>query len=155
MQMRKALAEDLDSIVALTNAAYAPWTPLLGAPPVPVTEDYRPRIDRGEVWLLEEDAETTGLVVLERHPDHAMIFSVAVSPAFQRRGLALAMLKWSEEQARAWAVPEIHLFASSKMERNLAIYKTYGFHETGRGPHPYRAGWTIVNMAKLIGPMAA
>jgi ribosomal protein S18 acetylase RimI-like enzyme len=107
------------------------------------------------VWLLEEDAETAGLVVLERHADHAMIFSVAVSPAFQRRGLALAMLKWSEDQARAWPVAEIRLFASSKMERNLAIYTTYGFHETGRGPHPYRAGWTIVNMAKSIGPIAA
>lgn len=155
MQMRMARAEDLERVVALTDAAYAPWTPLLGAPPVPVTEDYAPRIERGEVWLLENDAEIAGLVVLERHPDHAMIFSVAVSPAFQRRGLALSMLKWSEEQARAWPVSEIRLFASSKMGRNLAIYQTYGFHETGRGPHPYRAGWTIVNMAKSIGPIAA
>ncbi|KQZ78163.1 acetyltransferase [Mesorhizobium sp. Root157] len=155
MKPRIARPDDLAAVVALTDAAYAPWTPLLGAPPVPVTEDYAPRIERGEVWLLEEGTETAGLIVLERHADHAMIFSVAVSPAFQRRGLALAMLKWSEEQARAWAVPEIRLFASSKMERNLAIYQTYGFHETGRGPHPYRQGWTIVNMAKSIGPIAA
>jgi ribosomal protein S18 acetylase RimI-like enzyme len=88
LKPRIAQPDDLAAVVALTGAAYAPWTPLLGAPPVPVTEDYAPRIERGEVWLLEEDDETAGLVVLERHADHAMIFSVAVSPTFQRRGLA-------------------------------------------------------------------
>jgi ribosomal protein S18 acetylase RimI-like enzyme len=79
-----------------------------------------------------------------------VIFSIVVNPAFQRRGLAVGMLRWSEEQARSWGLPEIRLFASSKMERNIAIYKTYGFHETNRGPHPYRPGWTIVNMAKPV-----
>jgi ribosomal protein S18 acetylase RimI-like enzyme len=148
--MKKAVAEDFEQVVALTNIAYAPWTPLLGAPPVPVTEDYVPRIERGEVWFAQEGTKTAGLVVLERHGDHAMIFSIVVSPEFQRKGFAVAMLKWSEDQARAWRIPEIRLFASSKMERNIAIYKTYGFHETDRGPHPYRQGWTIVNMAKPV-----
>lgn len=151
MGMRKAVAEDLEEVVALTNTAYAPWTPLLGAPPVPVTDDYAPRIERGEVWLRKEGATTTGLVVLEHHADHAMVYSIVVAPDFQRQGLAVAMLGWSEEQARAWDVPEIRLFASSKMERNLAIYTRYGFRETDRGPHPYREGWTIVNMAKPVG----
>ncbi|MGB3415899.1 MAG: GNAT family N-acetyltransferase [Mesorhizobium sp.] len=153
--MRKAVSDDLHAVVTLTDLAYAPWTPLLGAPPVPVTEDYAPRIERGEVWLREEGADTTGLVVLERHADHAMVFSLVVPPAFQRRGLAIALLRWSEEQARDWGVPETRLFASSKMERNLAIYARYGFHETGRGPHPYRQGWTIVNMAKPVDRSAA
>lgn len=100
MTVRQALAGDLDAVVSLTQTAYEHYTPLLGAPPLPVTEDYAPRIERGEVWLLESGAELAGLIVIERHPDHAMIFSVAVSPAFQGRKLGTALLDFAQEQAR-------------------------------------------------------
>ena len=56
MKIRQALAGDLQAVASLTAAAYAPYTALFGAPPIPVTEDYSPRIERGEIWLLEEDA---------------------------------------------------------------------------------------------------
>lgn len=45
-------------------------------------------------------------------------------------------------------LPEVRLYTNAKMERNIALYKAYGFHETGRRPNPYRPGWTIVDMAK-------
>jgi GNAT superfamily N-acetyltransferase len=101
--VRLARPDDLTAIVALTAEAYAPYTPIFGGPPVPVTEDYTPRIERGEVWLLEEDTKLAGLIVLERHSDHAMIFSVAVAPAFQGRKLGIKLLDFAEEQARSWA----------------------------------------------------
>lgn len=150
MTLRRALAGDLQAIVSLTEAAYAPYTPLFGAPPMPVTEDYEPRIERGEVWLLESGSELAGLIVIERHPDHAMIFSVAVSPAFQGRKLGIALLNFAEEQARLWGLPEVRLYTNSRMERNIALYTAYGFHETGRRSNPYRPGWTLVDMAKAL-----
>lgn len=148
--MRLARPEDLAAVVTLTTDAYAPYTALLGAPPIPVTEDYAPRIERGEVWLLESGSELAGLLVLERHPDHAMIFSVAVSPAFQGRKLGIALLDFAEEQARSWGLPEVRLYTNSKMERNIALYTAYGYRETGRRPNPYRPGWTVVDMARSI-----
>ncbi|WP_192355499.1 GNAT family N-acetyltransferase [Mesorhizobium mediterraneum] len=148
MKIRRALAEDLATIVRLTEAAYAPYTALLGAPPIPVTEDYAPRIGRGEVWLLESSGEPAGLIVLERHPDYTMIFSVAVGPAFQGKGFGIALLKWADEQTRLWHLPMVRLYTNARMERNIALYKAYGFHETGRRPNPYRPGWTVVDMAK-------
>ena len=150
MTLRRALAGDLQAIVSLTEAAYAPYTALFGAPPMPVTEDYAPRIERGEVWLLESGSELAGLIVIERHPDHAMIFSVAVSPAFQGRKLGIALLNFAEEQARLWGLPEVRLYTNSRMERNIALYTAYGFHETGRRSNPYRPGWTLVDMAKAL-----
>ena len=150
MTLRRALAGDLQAIVSLTEAAYAPYTALFGAPPMPVTEDYGPRIERGEVWLLESGSELAGLIVIERHPDHAMIFSVAVSPAFQGRKLGIALLNFAEEQARLWGLPEVRLYTNSRMERNIALYTAYGFHETGRRSNPYRPGWTLVDMAKAL-----
>ncbi|MER8655318.1 N-acetyltransferase [Mesorhizobium sp. M0847] len=154
MTVRQALAGDLDAVVSLTQTAYEHYTPLLGAPPLPVTEDYAPRIERGEVWLLASGAELAGLIVIERHPDHAMIFSVAVSPAFQGRKLGTALLDFAQEQARLWGVPEVRLYTNSRMERNIEIYTAYGFHETGRRANPHRPGWTVVDMIKPVGKIA-
>ena len=148
--MRIARPDDLATVVSLTEAAYAPYTALFGAPRIPVTEDYAPRIERGEVWLLEDGAEMAGLIVLEHHPDHAMIFSVAVSPAFQGRKFGIALLDFAHEQARLWGLPEVRLYTNARMERNIALYLAYGFHETGRRPNPYRPGWVLVDMAKPV-----
>ncbi|PZV36110.1 GNAT family N-acetyltransferase [Mesorhizobium kowhaii] len=150
MTIRRALADDLETIVSLTEAAYAPYIALFGAPPIPVTEDYAPRIARGEVWLLENGGEPAGLLTLERHPDHAMIFSVAVSPAFQGKGFGITLLKHADEQTRLWGLPEVRLYTNARMERNIALYLAYGFHETGRRPNPYRPGWVLVDMAKAV-----
>jgi ribosomal protein S18 acetylase RimI-like enzyme len=150
MTIRKALAGDLQTVVSLTTAAYSPYTALFGTPPIPVTEDYAPRIARGEVWLLESDGIVAGLLSLERHNDHAMIFSVAVTPDFQGKGLGIALLKHADEQTRLWALPEVRLYTNARMERNIALYLAYGFHETGRRPNPYRPGWVLVDMAKPV-----
>ncbi|WP_181166273.1 GNAT family N-acetyltransferase [Mesorhizobium sp. B2-4-18] len=148
--VRLAGPENLAAIIALTQAAYAPYNAILDAPPIPVTEDYAPRIAQGQVWLLESGDELAGVITLERHEDHAMIFSVAVSPAFQGKGFGIALLKHADEQARQWGLPEIRLYTNAKMERNIALYLAYGYRETGRRPNPYRPGWILVDMAKPV-----
>jgi ribosomal protein S18 acetylase RimI-like enzyme len=148
--MRLACSEDLAAIVSLTQAAYAPYKALLDAPPIPVTEDYAPRIARSEVWLLESGGELAGAITLERHEDHAMIFSVAVSPAFQGKGFGIKLLNHADQQTRLWGLPEIRLYTNAKMERNIALYLAYGYRETGRRPNPYRPGWVLVDMAKAM-----
>lgn len=150
MNTRLALADDLATVVWLTEAAYGHYIALLGGPPIPITEDYVPRIARGEVTLVEEDGLVAGLLVLERHPDHSLIFSVAVAPGFQGRGFGISLLKQADEQTRLWGLPEVRLYTNAKMERNIALYLAYGYRETDRGPNPYRAGWTLVHMAKPV-----
>lgn len=155
VKIREASPADLAKVVALTTAAYAAYTAVLGGPPIPVTEDYAPRIARGEVWLLESSGELAGLMVYERHADHVMIFSIAVSPAFQGKGFGIALLRWLETRTHALGLPEIRLYTKARMERNIALYLGYGFHETGRRPNPYRPGWTVVDMAKQVNAAAA
>jgi ribosomal protein S18 acetylase RimI-like enzyme len=148
--LRKANYADLATVVPLTQAAYAPYTALFGGPPIPVTEDYAPRIGRGEVWLLESGGELAGVLTLERHEDHAMIFSVAVSPAFQGKGFGIKLLNHADRQTRLWGLPETRLYTNAEMERNIALYLAYGYRETGRRPNPYRPGWVLVDMAKPV-----
>ncbi|MBB3544363.1 ribosomal protein S18 acetylase RimI-like enzyme [Rhizobium sp. BK176] len=148
--LRAASLDDLQAVEALTAEAYAPYTRLLGRPPIPVTEDYAPRIERGEVWLREVLGGLAGLAVIERHPDHVMLFSVAVSPKFQGGGHGLAILRWVEATAREWQLPEVRLYTNARMERNIALYRAFGFQETGRRENPHRPGWVIVDMAKHV-----
>ena len=56
-----------------------------------------------------------------------MIFSVAVSPAFQGKKLGIRLLDFADEQTRLWGLPEVRLYTNSRMERNIALYATHGF----------------------------
>jgi ribosomal protein S18 acetylase RimI-like enzyme len=150
--IRLAVAADLDAINTLTESAYEPYTKLFGAPPLPVTEDYAPHIEHGAVWLLEVEGDLAGVLVLETEADHMLIFSVAVAPGLQGKGLGIKLLEWAEKQAREAGFGELRLFTNSRMERNIALYKSFGYRETGRRPNPKRAGWILVDMAKKLGP---
>lgn len=147
---RLAEADDLATVHALTEAAYAPYTALFGYPPLPVTEDHRPRVQAGQVHLAEISATVVGLLVLERYADHAMIYNLAVLPARQGEGHGLALLRLAEDEARGWDVPELRLYTNARMERNIALYAAFGFREIGRRPHAKQPGFTIVDMAKSI-----
>jgi ribosomal protein S18 acetylase RimI-like enzyme len=149
---RRAVAADGELVQRLSADAYEPYTALLGAQAVPAVEPYAPRIARGEVWLLEQDGEVVALAVLEPHPDHLMIFSLAVDPARHHRGLGRRLLDFAEQRARAEGVGELRLYTNAKMERNIALYARAGYHETGRRAHPRRAGWVLVDMAKTAPP---
>jgi ribosomal protein S18 acetylase RimI-like enzyme len=149
-RIRQAASADLDAVVALTEAAYRPWTEALGAPPLPVTADYAPHIAAGGVWLLELGLELVGLLVLEKEPDHLLIFSVAVAPAFQGKGFGIRLLDLAEQQARLAELGEIRLFTNARMKRNIALYESFGYAETGRRPNLKRPGWMLVDMTKKI-----
>lgn len=148
--IRLAGPADLDAVIALTEQAYAPFTRVWDAPPLPVTEDYGPHIAKGGVWLLEQGGEPTGLIVLEKQTDHMLIFSVAVAPGFQGKGYGIMLLEWAETRAHAEGLGEIRLFTNAWMERNIALYKSFGYREVGRGPNEKRPGWIRVDMMKRL-----
>ena len=83
-----------------------------------------------------------------------MIESVAVAPACQGQGHGIALLRLADELTRQGGLDELRLYTNARMERNIALYTAFGFHETGRRPNPFRPGWTIVDMAKTL-PSAA
>ena len=144
--MRQAVAADMALVRAISREAYASYEPVLGGPPLPVHEDYAPRIAAGQVWLWGDDAA----LVIERHSTHAMIYSLAIRPAAQGRGLGRTMLAAADRLAAAWDVAELRLYTNELMARNLAIYARNGYRETGRRPHPTLAGLDLVDMAKPV-----
>jgi len=149
--IRPALAAEADAVAALTAAAYAPWTRLIGYPPIPVGADYVGRIADGAVHVIGPPGAPGGVLVVEDGPDAFVIFSVAVAPEAQGQGLGGRLLDHAETLAAAAGHREVRLYTNARMTKNIALYRARGYRETARRPHPSRAGSVIVDMAKPIG----
>lgn len=150
LSARTAVPADLPFIRAVTDAAYAEYAAILDRPPLPVAEDYVPRVAAGEVLVVSRDGAEIAAVTVESHPDHLMIFSLAVMPGHQGGGVGRWMLDHVEARARAAGKAEVRLYTNGKMTRNIAVYARAGYRETGREDNPKRPGWVAVHMAKPV-----
>lgn len=151
MKLRRAEAGDLATVTDITRRAYEHYVPILGGEPWPMRVDYSPRIAAGEVWLLDDAGAPTALLVTEDHGDHLHIFSVAVLPGHQSKGIGRQLLDFAETIARELDRRVLTLCTHEKMTRNIGIYQRYGFSEVRRRPNPNHAGWTLVDMEKILG----
>lgn len=150
LRMRRAEASDAPLAASIAEAAYAEYLAVLDRPPVPVTDDHAARIAAGEMWIALCGADPAGMLVLETEADHLAIFSIAILPAHQRKGLGQFMLHFAEQQARAAGLGVMRLYTNAKMVRNIAVYTRAGYAETGRRGNPQRPGWVIVDMEKRL-----
>ncbi len=145
--LRRATADDLPTILAITDAAYAHYVPLLKRKPQPMETDYLPMIEAGEVWLLDLDRQPVGVIVLVDEGDRLLIYSVAVQPQFQKRGLGRRLLAWAEQRATEHGYGLVRLYTNALMVENIALYERVGYVETGREPFK---GAAIVYMEKRL-----
>jgi ribosomal protein S18 acetylase RimI-like enzyme len=149
---RRAEHRDLETVSRISAEAYIDaYRPVIGAVPKPAEEDYSPRIERGEVWLLDVGNEAAGIAVFEITIDHLLVYSIAVPPRLQGRGHGRAMLSFAERHAATLGLMEIRLYTNRRMTRNLDLYRQCGFLETGTRPHPSRTGEVLVDLAKRLG----
>ena len=149
--IRLAQPADEALVADINRQAYAVYEREFGFRPQPMDEPWGPRIADGQTWLLGED----GTLVIERHADHAMIYSVALRPGTQGGGLGRTLLDHAERLAASWGVPELRLYTNALMLKNIAIYGRLGYRETGRRPHPKRPDLRVVDMVKPIVPAEA
>ena len=149
--IRRAELSDLEAVQQISADAYIPvYQAICGFIPKPAVEDYRPRIERGEAWLLEEGNQPVAVAILEERPDYLEVYSIAVRPEAQRKGLGAMLLRFADQRAAAIGAPEIRLYTNARMERNVALYRRHGFVEMGERPHPSRLGDVLVDMVKTL-----
>jgi ribosomal protein S18 acetylase RimI-like enzyme len=145
--IRKATPGDAETIARITNAAYAKYVPLMGRKPQPMTADYQRIVAEHPVWIVSIDERPAGVLVLMHEPDAMLIYSVAIAPEYQQRGLGRRLLAWAEAEARQAGYSSIRLFTNALMESNIALYRRLGYTETHREPFH---DLTIVHMRKPI-----
>ena len=148
---RLAKIDDASLVSEISRRAYSPvYEAIIGAVPKPAWEDYSARIKASRVWIAEVGNEPAGVLVVDRALDFLMIYSIAVDPRHQGKGLGAELLRYAESVAECEGVCELRLYINSRMERNLSIYRKAGFVELGQRPHPSRSGEFLTDMSKRI-----
>jgi ribosomal protein S18 acetylase RimI-like enzyme len=127
LKLRRATPADAGAVRALTRQAYAKWVPLIGREPKPMQADYDRAVREHRVDLAYRDGALAGLVETIEQPDHLLIENVAVSPAFQGRGIGRMLLAHAEQLATALGHREVRLYTNQRFAENVTLYLRLGY----------------------------
>jgi ribosomal protein S18 acetylase RimI-like enzyme len=145
MTLRRAEAGDAAAVRELTRLAYAKWVPLIGREPKPMQADYDEAVRKHRIDLLHIDGKLAALIETIDEPDHLLVENVAVSPAFQRRGLGRKLMAHAERLAASLGYREIRLYTNKLFAENVELYRALGYRVDREETIP--AG-TVVHMSK-------
>lgn len=145
--MRPAVPGEADAVRTLVRAAYGRWVERLGREPGPMRDDYAQRIADDQVWVLEEEGELVGVVVLTEQPESFLLQNVAIAPAAQGKGYGRRLIAFAEDEAKRRGYDELRLYTNVLMVENVALYQHLGFREIGR---IHEQGFDRIYMAKSV-----
>jgi ribosomal protein S18 acetylase RimI-like enzyme len=150
---RPATAADAARLTALARAAYAVFLPITGVEPIPMAADWASVLTDHEIWILDgpPDGAADGpmaSLALQARPDHVLIWSVAVAPEHQHRGIGRFLMAFAERRTRELGRGELRLYTNARMERNIALYRRLGYVVTRQEELADR---TVTHMSKQIG----
>jgi GNAT superfamily N-acetyltransferase len=147
---RRAVPADAPALNQLARAAYAVYVPVIGRAPVPMAVDWATLFASHEIWIVDhESGDVAASLALEVHGDHVLIWSVAVAPARQNRGIGAELMKFAERRSRELGRPELRLYTNELMAGNVARYLRLGYVETRRERMTDRV---LVHMSKRLAP---
>jgi GNAT superfamily N-acetyltransferase len=146
--LRTATAADAAALSRLAHAAYGKYTQRLGYDVLPMRADYGKIVAEDQVWVIDGSAgECDATLILRPAANHLLIWSVAVGPALQKKGLGRALMKFAEDEARRQGLSEMRLFTNELMSENIALYRRLGYSESHRERRPDRV---VVHMRKAL-----
>lgn len=116
---------DLTEVMAIERQAYpVPWTH--GNFVDSLASGYAAEVLRGP------RAELLGYWLAMQGVDEMHLLNITVAPAWQGRGLAVAMLDRLVAACRERDLPQLWLEVRLGNERAQAVYRRYGFSDVGR-----------------------
>jgi GNAT superfamily N-acetyltransferase len=142
-----ATAEDAGAIRSLTREAYAKWVPIIGREPKPMTANYEAAVRNHRIDLLRLDGRLAALVEMIPETDHILIENIAVSPAFQGRGLGRTLMAHAEQVAASLGYGLIKLYTNKMFAENVVLYQRLGYGIDREEVGPYG---TTVYMSKTL-----
>jgi GNAT superfamily N-acetyltransferase len=147
LELRQALGTDASAIRDLTREAYAKWIPVIGREPKPMTTDYAEALRKHRIDLLYLDGKLAALIETISEPDHLLIENVAVSPAFQGRGLGRKLMAHAEQLAGSLGHDEIKLCTNKLFAENVQFYRKLGYRVDRE--EEFKGGF-VVHMSKPV-----
>lgn len=96
-------------------------------------------IDRGGIiWLAQAGDEIVGSAALMKEADGEYEFAkMAVTPAWQGKGISRLLIDRCMETARAWNATKLSLFSNSQLKTAIALYEKYGFQHVAVEHSPF------------------
>ena len=132
MLIRQARAADQGAVVACVRAAYSKYLVRLGKGPAPLHADYTALIAQEVVYVLANEEEVRGVLVMMPRERSMFVENIAVTPRFQGQGWGQMLMAFVEQESREAQLHEIRLYTNELMAENLRFYQKLGFEEEGR-----------------------
>jgi [ribosomal protein S18]-alanine N-acetyltransferase len=131
---------DLDSVLKIESASFArPWT----------KEHFRDEIQSSfgiPLVALVPEHQLAGYLCLKVVFDEAEILDVAVDPGWRGRGIGRFLVQHALTLARARGAALVALEVRVGNLEALALYRSFGFRETGRRKGYYENGEDAILM---------
>lgn len=123
--------DDAALVLSITREAFAPQA-ALDPPSGAVSETLEAvRADlldgRGVLAWWKDEPVGACRVARRSDPDRYHVRRLAVVPQMHRRGVASAIMRWLEEEARSEGVGEIRLGVRNALPSNFAFYDSLGY----------------------------
>ena len=131
-EIRRAGADDAAGIAACVRAAYSPYIERIGRPPGPMLDDYDHVVRDHRVYVIEEDGEILGALVLIEKEEGLLFDNIAVQPARHGEGIGRRLMEHAESEARRLGYAHLDLYTHERMTENVAMYERIGYVEVGR-----------------------
>ena len=112
-----------------------------------MTADYAAALRNHRIDLLYLGGTLAGLIETIPGADHLLIENVAVSSAFQGRGLGRRLVAHAEALAASEGRAEIKLYTNKLFAENVALYEKLGYRLEREEPF---GGGVIVHMSKRV-----
>jgi GNAT superfamily N-acetyltransferase len=127
--VRSATPEDVDAIVAVTNAAFVVEKDFIDGARTD-REDVLAHLARGEFLVLEDDAALVGCVFVEHAGGRGYFGMLAVDPARQGGGHGRRLVAAAEDRCRARGCSVLEIRIVSLREELFRYYRALGYAET-------------------------
>jgi ribosomal protein S18 acetylase RimI-like enzyme len=144
---RPAAPDEAAAIRDFVRAAYAPWVPVIGREPRPMTADYEVSVREHDFEIAMRDGRMIGLIETLLRDDHLWIENIAVAPEAQGQGIGTWLMERAEARGVAAGRTESRLVTNGKMDTNIALYKRRGYVVDRE--EPFQLG-TAVYMKKAL-----
>ena len=155
MALREATDQDVQAILDVMLAAFAEYRQALDPPSAAhaeTVETVHRRLGRGRAVIAELHDQMVGVAFYEVQNDGFVYFSrLSVLPAFRRRGIGLAIVKYIEARAQEANAPGVRLGARVQLPHLMARYEKMGYRIARYMTHDGYTQPTYVYMEKIYG----
>lgn len=142
MQIRSAMAGDLEALVALEDECEGAdaWSRAL------IADGLAGTVPTVNYLVAESDADVIGYAVVSCVDDIAELQRIGVTPGLRRSGVGTQLVDQAVAVARREGAQRLLLEVREDNGAAIAMYAAHGFVEIDRRPRYYRDGATAIVM---------